>query len=534
MKKTKLICLTAVLLLAAMLLCACGGTIGNVDAVLNPDHVDEEYLYDTEKALSELSGYTVTAMANDLIVFANTEDVVHTTYKVFNLADQKIVAEFTDTTLSYTVTPAQEVAAFLVTSIEIEVEEGVEAETVYTLYDAQGKKVTSTKYNPGSINALRDDKVIYDYALYTVEANGAFTKVADIPETLAMGSIYAINDKYLYASSGNLVILYNYEFKPVATYSAPSYATALSSNALNNGKLVVQYEIALTEDATDYDFEKLGAVGNAVKYDLVTVLINPENGEAKEIDVAYKIANVLTHEWLYDKNDKNNEYNDKFQNIAWIYRIEDKRMDESQANMDVVLMNNDANAENSLKMVDGQAADIPHFVTDGVYSVAMLNGGKALIDASGKVLNYINNSNVTLQGDYLIGQRAIYDINMTKLYDKVENEGDVVASAQDTLYIKETTDNGYVVKALYNGTLKTIYTFDEDAEENESIGYLSGVGYYIVNSAGTEYIYYNAAGAKIISLSYALKVEDVSNDGDVVLVSGMLDSKSVFHTLTVK
>ena len=208
MKKAKLTILIATLLLGTMLFSACGGTVGNMDAYLNPDYVRSEYLYNDEDVVSELTGYGVTEIQGDLVVLANTEGLT-TAYKVYNLAEKKVVASFTDTTLSYTVTLYKDVPAFVMASVKLEVEEGVDVETTYVLYDAQGKELTRTKYPPDAPMALNDSLMVYDYATYTVEANGSMEKKADIPESLIISNFFDANDNYIYARNSGVLAVYD-------------------------------------------------------------------------------------------------------------------------------------------------------------------------------------------------------------------------------------------------------------------------------------------------------------------------------------
>ncbi len=528
--KKRITLVVAMLILLAMALSSCGGSVGklgkisNVDKFLNTDYALESDVYKTDAIIAELTDYVIDNSNNEFVVLASGA-LENLTYKVLSLRTGKVVGTYSDAAFTFDILlSGYGIPVYCVAKTDVANPENPDAviETTYYVYDGTGKELSATKYQPDEAYRFNDEIVIFDYATYTEAEDGALTKDADLPEYLVDAELVDYgNDDYYYMIDDEEVIVYDHSFGYVSSWTAPSYVAddGAEINVLNNGDLFVQYMYALDDDDKDFDFYYADGDIN-IKMDIVTLVVSAKNGKAKEIDCDYLVDRLYPNSMLYNEKDGDeNFYNDKFENLAWVYPIIDRQIDSSDTAADVVLMNNKGKIEKSVKLVDGQVVDTLYYkIADDKYLVDTVYGC-AIVDGKGKVIKTMNNY-LDQCGTYFVGDVAIYDLELNKVYDLREKKATVETVSGETIFVREDTDNGYNIVSFNNGNQNTVYTYDETATSNTVFTPLDGIGYEIYDPASGDYKFYNVNGDLITTTTYALEVVTSSyKNGTVVLVS---------------
>lgn len=529
MKKTKVLALLSVLMIAAMLLVSCGGTpkaspVSSFAKVLNADYDYAADLVASATALTELNDYAVVEQSDEFVVFAGATDEGAPVQKVFSLRAASVVLTLTATeSTAYEVELVDDLPVFAVAK-------AVEDETTYTVYDATGAGVASTTYDLDAPSEFAD-LIVFAGVAYEVDDDGKLTKFADLPENLVMDADVEWSENYFYVfnETRTAVQIFDRSFKFVANWYAPSAALNCKAFVLNGGDLLVQYNLVLDDKTDEYDrYEKNGDA--IVKYDVVTKLVSAKNGKTKDIDCNYVIYSVVSAYSVKESTYVDADIiADSLKNLAVVAPIVDKQIDDSEAARDFVTMNDKGKIQKSVKLVDGQVANLPELVGEDLYLVRTLYG-QVLTNAKGKIVQIINNDSMKLVGGYLVGEMGVYDLEMNKVYDLLENKAKVLETIGDTLFIIKGEDEevAYDVIALRNGEEKTVASFDVEKENNKIFTPLEGVdAYAILDVASGEYTYYNAAGEELIKTK-ALLVAIASNN-DTVLMSGIDGESAVYY-----
>lgn len=540
--KRKLICLISLLMLLCTLLTSCG-SVWSVGSVLNKKYDLFPDIYKTAVDLSELEDYNYSDKgSSEFAIFYKTEgqNIIH---KVISMRNGSVIGTFTNAVDTfYGVSAISGTPSFLVSKYVIDTagikslsdadkkaalsdivsrivsgELTVEAvpestlegflDTTYTLYDTTGKEIASAAKDNKAYKFA--DMVIFNCVAYDIdEKKGTLSKAATVPEYMNINDCDLYNDKHFYIVNNNSVTVYDRSFKHKFTYSAPVYGDDsllnddYSFHLLNNGDLLLQYTVKLDEEEKRFDMIYVeGDV--SYKLDLVSKLISVRSGKAKDIELDYVVNKVFTNKDLYDesKEEIENRFNDNFENIATISPIVNKKLMISEADLDIVLMNNNAKAKRSLKIIDNQlvnpqTAYFARKIAANKYLVPTVSGGYAIIKPNGKVLNVMNNS-LPLCGAYFIGTRAVYDLDLNVAYDLYENDAEVYCTLNTAILIKKTTDVGYDIIKLLNGKEETVYSHN-DSESKTEFYAETGDNIYVIKTAEKEYSYYNENGENIL------------------------------------
>lgn len=533
MKRSRIILLVTALLLSAILLTSCAGgkiaAVKDVSAVLNVDYDLSSEPYTKSTELSALAGTTTNPenASDEFMIFAleDTEDYTKTTYKVLSLRSDSVILSFTtDENTSFAFTPVQDFPALLVTkTVVADVEDfeiTPEITTTYYLYDAAAQLIASSE-TASEVTQIAD-LLVYDHVAYKVDnETGKLVKELEIPEYMNISYMVDYNDTYFYALTESGISLYDRSFNRVSTWTAPDFDDDsiydLNFYILNNGDMIVQYFVVLDEDTTKYDLTIVDGE-ETIKADLVSALITAKNGKSKELKLEYVIDDITRNSDLYDddKTAEENYFVDKFENIATIRPIVDGKILSSEADKNIVLMNNKAKLGKSLKIVDNQAAELPTKIADGLYSVPMLDGGVTIVDAKGNVVHSMNNS-LSVVGNYFVGDRSIYDMDLKSVYDLSKKDVEIFDTLGDTILIKSGADDDYKIISLRAGEEKVIYTYNESSTSSFEV--IDDSVYCIMDDNGN-YSYYNEAGTKLISTTNELTAIHTSYEHDkIVLVS---------------
>ena len=531
MRKTKLIALFALVLALVTALASCGLGTASLSDILNTEYDVADEIFTTNEALSELSGYAITGSNDEFVLFVST-DAPLPTYKVLSLRSGKVVGTFTNTaTLVHYVELVANTPVFKVTTTDTPAVpvDATEPELTYALYDVKGTEVKSTTYAPDAPFMLTEDLLVYDYTTYTVGEDGTLTKKDEVPEYVLIERLNYYNDDYYYVMNGEEVAVYDHSFNLVSTYFAPNYAEVGTMAVLNNGDIFVQYTYEVDEDSKKYDIDN-AEDGVSQKLNLVSLIVSAKNGKTTTLKLDYIVEELVSNDQL----DRYNEdaYTDKFENIAVIAPIVDKKVDYSDDKIDIVTMNNKGKVQKSLKLVDNQEAELAYKVADNRFLVRTLDGGRVLLDAKGKVVKTMN-SYMSIVGEYFVGDRGIYDLDLNKIYDFAEKDAEKYGTVDDTVFVKVKTETGYDIVAFCNGEQKTVYSYANDGTTTAVFNLVNSFGYTVVDSASGDHKYYNANGDLIVTTTYALSVVASSYEHGTLLLSGMSEGKLTYHVFTV-
>lgn len=501
MKFSKFLCLCAAIVLLATLLTACGGSLAGVSSVkkyLNEDYDPSEEVLSKMEKVEELDGYVYIGHSEEFAVFSKAVET-GLSYKIFSMRNAKVVATIAEENVVCTFDLTANIPALLVTKTKTFTDSSL-IETTYLLYDGMGNQV-ATSNSATQVPVMFADKLVYNYMAYTVAEDGALKDGVKVPEYAVLSKCDSWNDEYYYVETMGGVIVYDRSFETVSVWTAPSYAANFAAFPMNDGNVLIQYTYSMAEDAKKYDYYDLGYVGNTVKMDMVSLILSAEKGKVKEIDLDYLVLQLMPNYELYDEDEENNEYREDFENIAVIAPIEDKKLNNSEDARDIVLMNNKGKAQKSLKMIDNQGANLPRKVAEDVYLTKTLYGS-ALINGKGKLIQpFYTATGVDLVGEYFVGERMIYNLQMEEVYDLDQNKATVEKIMDNTIFVKKKTDTGYEMISFCDGKQTTVYTHTPDVKT--VLTFAEEDDYYVIYDQKTQtYQYYNADGTQLSSINY--------------------------------
>ena len=337
------------------------------------------------------------------------------------------------------------------------------------------------------------DTVIFNNVSYSInEENGALSKIADIPENLLLENCNDWNSKYFYVY-GDTINVYDRNFNHVYSWTQPSWADAISKNMLDNGMILVQYARPLDNTTKKYDIYELDEnTGETKKFDVCTLLLDPEKRTEKEVKIDYIVEQVTTNTELLRSSENNGMYCGGIENIAYVFPIIDNQVDTSEASADIMLMDNKGKLKKSLKIVDGQRAALPTCIGENVYLISTVYG-MSLIDIDGNILHQLNNNTVHTVGDNIVSDSTVYTLNMEEVYSLYDNGASLLTYLDGTVIVKEGSDSEYSIIAIRGTDKKEIAKYNLFDSETKYFDELEDVACYaLCNVTSREYKYYNS------------------------------------------
>ena len=291
MKHMKSLSLLAVLLAAAMMLGSCG-LFGGGEAEIG-DILDGAAVYTPEAdpasgaEVSALAGLSFNFATGDLLMFTSSEGG-YTTYTVYNLKSGTVALELTNTqsttysVLIESVTYEGDDIGYIRVQKTTSDEDG--ERTVTRLCDASGNQIAEAK---GSVEIHScADLLYFDNAFYRA-SNGSITKKCDwSPLAVRPEPDMRAGDCY-YEIDGKRIIVYRDDLTVLSDYKVPGYARSTYAPViLGNGDILLQYLVMLPKNSEEYT-TLLNMDDEFSPVDIVTVIVDHEDGDAKEIDCDY-------------------------------------------------------------------------------------------------------------------------------------------------------------------------------------------------------------------------------------------------------
>ena len=525
MRKTKIVALVLALLMVSALLVACG----KFDA---PDQVFAEYedkspTYTTATQLN-VSGHIANSEGWTAIMEDETADGKEVS-RLVDLAEGKVLLEFTNTDkVTYELEMGEVGESVAVLLITVDSTDSAKVKTTITLYDKNGTQIAqSDKLDEDDVDSFAD-LLVFGESVYRVAEDGSITLAfehksyeSELPEIDAYTSDYYLNieDDVVYAYDNNLDL--------ISVYKAPSYAQSVVAFALNNGNVFVQYRVELPYDAEDYDLYY-----GAKKWDIVTVIVDPDDGDADDIDFEYLVdegGSRISQKSYFESLG----YVDSIENIVVAYEIDDNyRVDKSELTVKILVVSNNGQVKGSLlEMIPNQVAyDEAAAVRYGedLFLVINASGERVLIDAAGDVIANIGRNSVSKYNElYIVIGDVIYDHDMNKLFDLEEKEMSIEHVLDRSIILEDEDGKFY----LFNGTAEPTVI---DGDDNTTYTYLYNSRVFAVKKVAdgkTTYTYYNDLGVAVLSDSeLRLGHNRTIEGGAATILSGAdANNKTVYY-----
>ena len=549
MKKSKIIVLSALLLVAVMLLGSCdflpfigGKVLGMEDVVDEKMYVETGYVLSSAYEVSELEDASLIDYNGDLALFQKVDSDSYnsyTTYIVYNMAENRVVLEETEGEYEDIAIRFYSVSDYYFFTVETTTQPqysyGDSAASVETVVYFQSGSVITSESGSISISFIMDDFVVINDEIYRVEDGSisyAFNKDS-FAKTLS-GDAFAETDKYYYKATYNnsgdytwtyvkSIEVYDKGLKFVSAYNLPSYAENATALVLDNGMIFVQYMIELDSFALIYD-----VIDDGDKYNIVTMLVDPVSGKEDKISFDY----VLRYSSQIDDEDR--EYtclSDGIKNVALVCPIEDKRINESNSAMKYGTIT-DKGAFQAFEVIDGKVS-MPGGVVapDGVrgeklWFVETMDGQEFLVDAKGNVKTEVTNVR-QYNEEYIIADGKIYNFDLQVVYDFEEYDLSVHYVFDRSILL--TGEDGEVV-LFYNDRVTTIV--DEGDEDLSFGGTIGSKGFYTVDTSlqsGNEYVIYNEEGDEITTFENATRLSVVRSSDKYAIISVTVSEKVGYY-----
>ena len=506
--------LLVVVMLAASLASCSNGKVSSFEKVLNPEYVPISNTYTGSVELKDVKGSTLEACNDELAIFKSVNETGIVTYMVYSFRENKIVQKFVSSaTAAYSVELFGNAPVFFVTSTTIvanapvvDAEENVdndfaeietEADVKYTLYNYKGNTIDSKSKNVGRPIAFAD-MVIYNSAVYTIQPDATLVKSeTTIPENLVLSSCDTWNDKYLYVFGSDEISIFDRDFNPIYFWEAPATALEVNMFVLNGGNILVQYFKKLATDAEKYDIYDYAKDGTVEKYALTTMVINPDKAKESSLDLDYVVFGV------YSANDAKNaneadKFAKKFENLAYVCPIVDGKVDESKTAADLVLMDKNGKITGSVKIADQQTASMPKYISEDLYYVETFYGF-ALVNTKGEVITPVNNTAMSINDKYIMGQKAIYNFNFEVIYDLDKNDAEVIGATDNAVFVRTGSIKDYKIFVICDDKATQIASTSQATNTGAQVEIIESINCYtIFDSLNNKYSYYNEQGVLIV------------------------------------
>ncbi len=280
----------------------------------------------------------------------------------------------------------------------------------YTYSGAKFASVTDTNAFGTTVEVNNPDiyrAIAIEGTVYVVNCNTNTVINSEQESTFLDRPFFGVYNSKVGVSSLN-GSLYFYDLgewlKCTASYQVPSYADGADVWMLDNGKVLLQYSVLLNNNAASFDFID----SEGYKRDIVYVVVNPADGQAKNIEFGYVIMDV---EAIDDDNDVYNTRVDL--NRVVVYPIVNDRVD-SYAKT-VILTDSDLNIKlNETNAFGGGTFDFEliapkRFLVDRYYSNNQSR--RELLNEKGEFIAYvpltaeIREENIEFEG-------KLYDFDM--------------------------------------------------------------------------------------------------------------------------
>ena len=524
MKKLRILALVVLVLCFVMLLASCSAKELSVKGVFKKVTADEALPTLTKADKVDVAG-GVDDVRGALVLF---EDGA--TQTVYNVALGRTVGTFTgsatemyDVDMRSTEAPGYDVAFFVVTKTTADAAGNLTYQT--TLYAADGTSVASV--NKAVMNFdYSFDLVLFNGKCYRVAEDGAMTEACTWGEMAGdLPDIFSATKKYYYVGLANGFAVMNRKLETVSYYTFPDYAEDLMCGVLSNGNVFVQYQVRAQDTAEKFDFiEEVNVAGETklYKYDLVQQVVSAKKGTAKDVKNDYYLDNEIIARNVQPFDQDYFAVLEKgIENVAYGYKIENKRISDRYVDMVMVSLTDGGKVESVLnRTIEGQVGEFRIVAKDTIRVQDIFNH-QYLYNAKGKLIGDVTGAQA-MTDTYVVGQGKIYDLKLNEVYDYATEgytyEG-VLKSA--VLFSKEV--GGVQQNYLFNGSMTALANSGETQVVNSRLLWVRD------NTTG-KYFYYNDAGTLILQADFAINTVTATGK-DAYLVRATVDGNLGYYRL---
>ena len=550
MKKMRWIAFLALALVTVMLFASCAK-----DATIALAYVlDEDVEFETNAVtlsqnsqVSKLTDYEVVNKVQNLILFENVNTVTSTSYPytsttyyklaVYNIATKNVVWEGnyddkTTNTKTYSVElkynwVADNAALFVVKTTTTEtVNFNTRTTERAALYDSCGMMMAETYGSTIDFTSIARGYVYADGTVYTFQEDGRSEVAFEYPAYLEFPYFDFTDGENYYSFDEDTmqITVYDSKFEYVDSYQLPVNAEWVNYVVMRDGKLLVQYDIELEDDAKKYDFiyEKSNEIEGDLeidgtyndvslsftenkKYDLVTLLVDLEKDKVKEVKTDLAFLEVTS---MNDIAYYNEEYceglSDAEEISAYVMaaKIEDGRVNFDRCDMYAV----DAKAKfTKIESVEGNYYNYITRIAEDRW-IYCGNNANYMIDGDGTVISRFDDFDDVI-GDYILVDDKIYDMDLELVLDLNDSRYSIVDTMADGLLLSNVDGDVYLFNAENEipkmiadkdagysyrdaGQNLIVVKYNDESEDDDD-------QFILYNRAGTEIARYDAYGAGV-------------------------------------
>lgn len=468
----KIILVVAILLCTLLLCTSCGGKEVSPAEFYENEPYEAAYSYTEAKALSAIGSEWDYVESGDGVILFEDED----NYYVYDVEAAKVAK-----TIAIEDNDVELVEIFGVDLILVENTTKVDDETkvTTTLYNLAGTAVVS-----GESDLDYDDDYldlfIFNETIYRIAEDGTAAEVCkaaffSIPEFDAKTADY-----YL-ASDGETITVYNSSLAEVSFWEAPhEECEELNIVPLSATRALIQYKVILDENEKKYDLFIDGE-----KFDLVSIILNLENGKEKSVDLDYVVDYLAISTFVVTPYGEDGMNYYEADNFVYINYIEDGKI---LTDRDLVVIN----AKNGkIKKEIAPECESFYRVAEDRYILTSKSGNKTLVNGEGDLIANLGTSSLSGNGTFAKKGDKIYDYDLNLIYDLDAKEATFIG------YCGE----GFIVSKFNETDNETEnYIVAKDGTEKKIADYRScSANYYVTKNEGT-YTFCKADGTSLVSV----------------------------------
>ena len=513
MKKLRILALVVLVLCFALLLVSCSTKELNVKQVFKKVTADEALPTLTKADKLDVAG-NAGQVRGALVLFTDGA-----TQTVYNVALGRTVGTFTgsatevyDVTMRASDEPGYDIAFFIVEKITTDAAGNDTYQT--TLYAADGTSVASVSKAVMNFD-YSFDLVLFNGKCYRVAEDGAMTEACAWSEMAGnLPNIFSATKKYYYVGLANGFAVMNRKLETVSYYTFPDYAEDIVASVLSNGNVFVQYQVRAQDTAEKFDFiEEVNVAGETklYKYDLVQQVVSAKKGTAKNVKTGYYLDDeiVARNVQPFDQ-DYFAVLEKSIENIAYGYKIEDKRISDNFADMVMLSLTDGGKAESILNhTIEGQVGAF-RIVAEDTIRVQDIFNHQYLYNAKGKLIGDVTGAQ-TITDTYVVGQGKIYDLKLNEVYDYA-TEGYAYEGALKSAVLFSKDVGGVQQNYLFkDGAMAAVANSGNSQVLNERL-------FVVIDNTTGKYFYYNDAGTMILQATGQVSIRTSTNN-DAYLVS---------------
>lgn len=349
----------------------------------------------------------------------------------------------------------------------------------------------------------------FDDKLYTVKNGVAeykfdatFVSVPDCDYSTDKYHYDLVPDAY-YGSIDNFKV-YDNNFKLVRYYTKPAGANYMRAYLLASGNILIQYTVALPDDAFEYDIYSDG------KYNLVSVLYNVDDGSETPLELNFVIGDIMNASIIEDYD---TVISGNVPNIAYINIIENKS---TNSDTQIVSFSNDGKILAYLNNMIPAQSDIPEMIKNNRYLLHDKTDRYYIVDGEGAIICEATKCD-DVTADYIELDGKYYDLSLKPIFDP-ETDGYEQYGSYNVYYKVVDGKNEYYV--FDGGKLNKIENSGDITALSTSNGYLQ----YTLKSDGNTYkVYRTYSGEEIFKIqtnaSPSVGGVNASTYGDILVIT---------------